>query len=140
MLFPSVALGQEPGVTFDDGPSGKEYAIPLDSARRAAKRKRSSSARSQPTPSATTTPAPALRSTTTPAKEKDADRGTEESRAAVPAEPPGGPPANSSQPTTARSGGPGAGFVIGGLALAALALGGLAGLILRRRRSPIEGY
>ena len=33
-----------------------------------------------------------------------------------------------------------AGFVIGGLALAAIALGGLAGLLLRRRRQPVDEY
>jgi hypothetical protein len=136
MLSGGVALGQEPGVTVEDGPSSKEYEIPLDSARGAAKTLPKADA-AQPTPPATTTAEPAQRSTTTPGT--DADGTSDQSRAAVPAVPPDEPPsgqATSSELTAAPSDdGPPPAIVIGALALAVLALGGLAGLVLRRRGS-----
>ena len=61
LLSPSTAAGQEPGVTFDDGPSSKEYAIPLDAARGQTKTK---APKPKPRPAA---PAAAAKPTPPPA-------------------------------------------------------------------------
>jgi hypothetical protein len=142
LLMPSVALAQEPGVTFDDGPSSKEYAIPLDSARGQTKTK--PKAKAKPTPARAVT-VPRATTTTTPAKPKKkaktekTETTTTPAVAAVPPSSGTAGPVNADR-TSSSSDGLSAGVVIAGLAVAALALGGLAGLVIRRRRTPIDEY
>jgi MYXO-CTERM domain-containing protein len=150
LLTPGVVLAQEPGVTFDKGPSSKEYAIPLDAARAKTKTK-------APKPKSTPTPAPAATTPTPPAPSTGgAASGTPSKKATTTttAEPTqtqtqAAAPAGTTPPTSAdgapvsnrsSSNGIGAGVIIASLAVAALVLGGLAGLVLRRRRTPIDEY
>ena len=148
LLSPGIAVAQSDAVTFDDGPSSKEYAIPLDAARGATKTK-------APTPKAQATtaaapPAVVPPTATTPpsaSKAKAKAKATSKTKttttqAVAPVTTPPQPPSTAATPVSApaSSNGTGAGFVIGGLALAAIALGGLAGLLLRRRRQPVDEY
>lgn len=146
LLSPSAALAQ---VTFDNGPSSKEYAIPLDSARGQTKTKAPKPKPQTPAP-ATTTPAPAATSTTprsATAKKTSAEKAkgttttTTTAQSVAPVTTTPDPPATGTQPaSTSSSGGSSARIVIAGLALAVLALGGLAGLVLRRRRQPLDEF
>ena len=143
LLVPSVALGQEPGVTFDDGPSSKEYAVPLDSARGQA-RTRAPTAKTAPSASAAT-PTGTSATTTTKSGEpsaSDADTTQADDKAALatPTTPPA-PPADGTPVSTrdTSSNGMSPGMAIAGLAIAVLVLGGLAGLVIRRRGTPISG-
>lgn len=149
LCLPSIALGQEPGVTFDDGPSSKEYAIPLDEARG---QTRSKAPKPKPEPAAreaTPTQTMTERATSSSSPPREMTRTTEddetETQAAAPTStlpgpPDGGVALSTSRGDTSSADGPGAGLVIGGLAVAAVLLGGLAGLVIRRRRSPIDQH
>jgi hypothetical protein len=145
---PSTAPAQAPGVTFDDGPSAKEYAIPLDAARGQTKTK-APTARVRTTPQPAATPPPPPAATTTPAAkpkssqpEQQPTRTTKAAAAVVaaPKDPPAADGTHAAAPASPGSDGTDAGVVIGGLALAAIALGSLAGLLLRRRRQPVDEY
>ena len=144
LLVPSVALGQEPGVTVDDGPSSKEYAIPLDSARGQAKTKAPTAKTAPPASAATPTGTPATTTTTKSGERSAPDAETpqadDESTLAVPTTPPA-PPANGTPVSTRNtsSNGMSPGVAIVGLAIALLVLGGIAGLVIRRRGTPIGG-
>jgi hypothetical protein len=143
LTAPNAAFAQQPGVTFDDGPSSKEYAIPLDAARGQTKTK-APTARVRTTPQPATPappPAPATTTatTTTPKPKEPTKTETTQSAPAVVAAPTD-PPVADATPASSGSDGTDAGVVIGGLALAAIVLGGLAGLLLRRRRQPIDEY
>lgn len=148
LMSPSAAIGQEPGVTFDDGPSSKEYAIPLDAARNQTKTKRPSAKAPAPAPARKTARSAPSTGGVTAADEPKPKRSTKDKRetkttttqddalAAVLPDPPRATQARVAEPVSAD--GTGAGVVIGGLALAALALGGLAGLVLRRRSAAVD--
>jgi hypothetical protein len=148
LLIPGVAAAQSDGVTFDDGPSSKEYAIPLDAARGATKTKAPAPKPEATTPApAATTPAPATPSASAtsskPKPKPDTKKqSTTTTQTAAPVVTTQDPPTTAATPvsTPAASDGTGPGVVIGGLALAAIALGGLAGLVLRRRRKPTDEY
>jgi hypothetical protein len=148
LTSPGTALAQEPGVTLDDGPSSKEYAIPLDAARGQTKSKAPTArVRTTPPPPAATTPPATTPTTATSAsspKRKGAKKKHEKAQAAAPVattpDPPQSDPARVATPASSSSNTTNAGLVIGGLAFAAVALGGLAGLVLRRRRQPLDEH
>lgn len=139
-------------MTFDDGPSSKEYAIPLDAARNQTKTKRpsakapaparASKASEPPTGGGPAADEPKTKRSTEVRRDKKSDRKsdrktntTEDDALAALPDPPRATQARVVEPA---SDGAGAGVVIGGLALAAVALGGLAGLVLRRRRGTLD--
>lgn len=145
-LAPATALAQ---VTFDDGPSSKEYAIPLDAARGQTGTKAPKAKTPQPAPQAPAATTPAAAPTqTTPAKKKQpkaksTTSTTTTAAAGATTTPPATPPGADAAPvdtgsTTASSGGPSAALVIGALAIAVLGLGWLAGMLIRRRRATGE--
>ena len=148
LMSPSATIGQEPGVTFDDGPSSKEYAIPLDAARNQTKTKRPSTKVPAPAPGRNTARSAPSNGGVTAADEPKPRRSTkdkldtkttttqDDALAAALRDSPRATQARVAEPVSAD--GTGAGVVIGGLALAALALGGLAGLVLRRRRGTLD--
>jgi uncharacterized membrane protein len=147
LAAPGAAIAQEPGVTLDNGPSSKEYAIPLDAARGQTKTKAPKKKTPAPAPKAVTatpavtTPQPAATPSKKRAQKPNAKTSTTQTTAAVPSTlPPSDPPATVNSARTSNSDGASPGLVIGGLAVAVLALGALAGLVIRRRRTPIDEF
>jgi hypothetical protein len=155
LLLPaSGAFAQEPGVTFDDGPSSKEYAIPLEAARAQTRTKspasrngssspatsRSASASAPPPPDTSAGTTSGDRSTSSSPDRRTRqtrDAGTDDERAQTPVDATARPAESlDTRRAATASDGLGAGVVIAGLAAAALALGALGGLVLRRRRAP----
>ena len=137
-------------MTFDDGPSSKEYAIPLDAARNQTKTKRHSAKAPAPAPArkasepstgggpAAEEPKPNRSTKVKRDKKSDKKTNTTTEEDALAAALPDPPRATQARVVESASDGTGAGVVIGGLTLAALALGGLAGLVLRRRRATLD--
>ncbi|MDP9344651.1 MAG: hypothetical protein M3P44_02820 [Actinomycetota bacterium] len=170
LVIPSAAAGQEPGVTVDSGPSSKEYAIPLAAARgqtktKAPKPKATPAPAVTPkTPSRVTTDRSTARSESSVGRKKktavskggstgDSSSGrkkvtakhdAQQPQAAVPTITTPAPRNAGARARVSSSRPPSddmsAGVVIAGLAVALLALGGLAGLLIRRRRTPIDDY
>lgn len=135
-------------MTFDDGPSSKEYAIPLDAARNQTKTKRpsakapaparASKASESPTGGGPAADEPKTKRSTEVRRDKKSDKKTNTTEDDALAALPDPPRATQARVVEPASDGAGAGVVIGGLALAAVALGGLAGLVLRRRRGTLD--
>jgi cobalamin biosynthesis Mg chelatase CobN len=154
LFAPAGALAQEPGVTFDDGPSSKEYAIPLDAARaqtrtkapaRASDSSAAATASDQPADAAPATgqgsrDGSSSSSSSDRSSKRSDDRSRDANAGAEAASPTRTPASALDTRAAATSDGLGAGVVIAGLAAAALALGALGGLVLRRRRTPGDAF
>jgi hypothetical protein len=135
LFSPSAALAQDPGVRVDNGPASKEYSLPLGAARALLQTR-------APTDAAlATTPAGATKGATQPTSGSGSATGGATNAQGKPTGSSGAATTGTARrptATPAASSGTGDGFVTAGLALAAVALGGLAGLVLRRKRTSAE--